>query len=712
MPTHSLTNLLTNQTNPINTMPHQYAKQGLAALVAVGVMSLANISALAAELAGAVQGAKQPIAGSTVTLYAAGTDAPKQLAQGKSDESGAFNLTYPDAPADSILYLIAKGGTPKAGKEPNDFIGLLAVLGGTPPKKVTVNEFTTIASVFTANQFLKGEVLSGKPLGLRIAAGNVKNFVDLETGGYGVTIQDALNSGQTPTMANFATLANVLAGCITRAIPEANSRLALAATPPAGAMPMDTLAAVESLARFPWYQPERTFALLGEFYPVPTGKVLRATPFLPYLSFAPSAWVFPLKFTGGGLSAPGKLMIDSQGNAWAADNFIVGAQNRSRLWTGNLSKFAPDGRPLSPMTTGFTGGGILGPGFGLAIDARDNAWVTSFTGNSINLFDNTGKALSPEDGYTLGGKLGHMQGIIATPNGDIWALDTTGGHVVFIPKGDVTKAQLFAGNPDGNPLKNPMKLLGPFALAIDQQDRIWVANALGEHVTRFSASDPSKVETFPTGVSGSGLAIDSMGNVWVANRFGSSEWGKLKLVEMMAAYKVNFDGDTDGADRATKVMIPYMAGLKSGWDGGSVSVLKPDGSQQSFSPIYGQGLIGPWAAAVDGDDHVWISNFNTSAAGIVQLCGLRPETAPPGKKPGDAISPPGGYVGGGLQMQVDIDIGPAGDVWVTNNWQDYQAALGNVPEALSTLGGGQGLVVFFGMAKPVKTPLIGPVHQP
>jgi hypothetical protein len=26
----------------------------------------------------------------------------------------------------------------------------------------------------------------------------------------------------------------------------------------------------------------------------------------------------PLKFTGGGLSGPGKLMIDSQGNAWAA----------------------------------------------------------------------------------------------------------------------------------------------------------------------------------------------------------------------------------------------------------------------------------------------------------------------------------------------------------------------------------------------------------
>ena len=33
--------------------------------------------------------------------------------------------------------------------------------------------------------------------------------------------------------------------------------------------------------------------------------------------------------------------------------------------------------------------------------------------------------------------------------------------------------------------------------------------------------------------------------------------------------------------------------------------------------------------------------------------------------------------------------------------------LGKVDEALSTLGGGQGVVVFLGMAKRVKTPLIG-----
>ena len=64
-----------------------------------------------------------------------------------------------------------------------------------------------------------------------------------------------------------------------------------------------------------------------------------------------------------------------------------------------------------------------------------------------------------------------------------------------------------------------------------------------------------------------------------------------------------------------------------------------------------------------------------------------------------------------MQYQVDVGIGPAGDVWGTNNWQDWKAAFPGYPEALSTLGAGQGVVVFYGMAKPVKTPLIGPPRQ-
>jgi len=664
-------------------------------------------SASAADIKGQVMGGGAPIAQSTVTLMQASAGEPKQLAQTKTDNDGKFTIHGTGA-AGSSLYLLASGGIPTANKQSgnNPAILLLAVLGSKPPAHVVINEMTTVASVVTHAQFIVGAGIKGSPLALRIAAGNVPNFVDLETGGYGTTIQDALNSGQTPTMANFATLSSILAGCVTQVKADACSRLYEAAMPPSGGPPVDTLSSIESIAFNPWHQPDKIFTLLDDFYPVPKGKTMRPTPFMPYLTYSPSAWVFPLKFTGGGLSGPGKLMFDSEGNAWAGDNFLVGAQNQDALWAGNLSKFAPNGKPLSPITTGFTGGGVEGIGFGLAIDSNDNVWGTTYGTKTIVKFDKTGKPLSPPDGYNFGGQLGQMQGIIVTPNGDVWALDVEKGQVIYMPQGDPAKVQFFCQNKTGNPLKNPCKLLAPFHLAIDQQDRIWISNILSDNVTRFPASDPSKLEFFKAGWSGSGLAVDSLGNVWIDNRSGSSERGRLKLLEAMAASKISHEA-------FAKVLVEAWAGQKPGHEsGGSVTVLRPDGSQAPFSPVYGKGIATPWAISVDGNDNIWVSNLATASAGIVELCGFHTEHCPPGVHTGDAISPPGGYVGGGLQMQVDVGIGPAGDVWVTNNWQYYPAALGKVDEALSTLGAGQGLVVFYGMAKPVKTPLIGPPRQP
>jgi hypothetical protein len=679
-------------------------------VLAFSVGLITNPSCAADHVTGQVLGGGAPIARCTVTLWEASANAPKKLAETKTNERGQFDIRSTETRgSDTSLYLVATGGVPTAhkGSEENPSIALLAVLGNKPPQKVTINEFTTIASVVTHTQFLSGTAIQGRPLALLIAAGNVPNFVNLETGGYGATIQDALNSGQTPTMANLSTLSNVLAACVTLVSSDACSSLYYAATSPTGVYPTNTLTSLESVVRYPSFQAEKVFGLFNYLYPVPKGKTMRPTPFMPYLTYAPSAWIFPLKFTGGGLSAPGKLMIDSEGNPWAGDNFLVGAQNQDTLWAGNLTKFAPDGKPLSPSPTGFTGGGVEGIGFGLAIDANDNVWGTTYGSKAIVKFDKTGKPLSPPDGYNFGGQLGQMQGIIVTPKGDVWALGVEKSEVVYLPQGDPVKVQFFCQNKTGDPLKNPCKLLAPFHLAIDQQDRIWISNILSDTVVRFPASDPSKLEYFKAGWSGSGIAVDSLGNVWVANRSGSSERGRLKLIEAMAAAKIG------GQDAFGKVLVDSWTGQKPGYEsGGSVSVFRPDGSQASFSPVSGKGLAAPWAISVDGNDNVWISNFGSPSAGIVQLCGFRTETCPPGMKTGDAISPVGGYVGGGMQLQVDVGVGPAGDVWVSNNWQYWPSAFGKPDEALSTLAAGQGVVVFYGMAKPVKTPLIGPPRQP
>jgi hypothetical protein len=686
--------------------------QAAALLLAGVVLGWTCISASAAvSVAGRVQAGGVPVARSTVTLWAASAGEPRQLAQARAGADGRFSLRSDATPAsDTSLYLVAKGGVPAGkGSDDNPAIAFLMVLGNKMPSEVTINELTTIASVWTHAQFLDGTAIKGPALSLRIAAGNVPSFVDLQTGGWGTVIQDSLNGSQTPTMANFATLANGLAGCATRVIPDACSKLYAAAAPPTRKLalsgqtvrstPSDTLTAAQSLAKYPWYEPERAFALLAEFYPIPAGKTMRPVPHMPYLNFPPSAWVLPLKFDGGGYRAGGKAMFDSEGNLWVGDNFTVGWQGQDKLWQGNATKFDPNGRPLSPATTGFAGGGMQGGTFGNAIDAKDNAWLSSYGGKSIAVFDKTGKPLTPPEGITFDGKLGLMQGIIVTPSSDVWAVGITKNQLVHFPKGDLNNGRIVCEGREVEPCRS---MLMPFHLGIDQQDRIWVTNSAGAHVTRFPASDPSKAQKFNTGWSGSGLGIDSQGNVWVTNRFGSSIYGELKMAEVALTLKTG--GNVD--ERVSRIMFKQRGGR----DGGSVTLLRPDGSEYPGSPFTGGGLPGPWAATIDGNDNVWVSNFAGAHSPIVQLCGVRTENCPPGFKTGDQISPPGGYVGGGLQMQTDLAIGPAGDVWVMNNWQDIDSCFGVPDEALSTRCGGQGVVIFFGMAKPVGAPLIGPAR--
>ena len=82
---------------------------------------------------------------------------------------------------------------------------------------------------------------------------------------------------------------------------------------------------------------------------------------------------------------------------------------------------------------------------------------------------------------------------------------------------------------------------------------------------------------------------------------------------------------------AMDYMATTMSTQQGGTDhSGSVTLLRPDGTPYPGSPFTGGGLPGPWAVVVDGNDNVWISNFAMPNSPIVQLCGVRTETCPPG----------------------------------------------------------------------------------
>jgi hypothetical protein len=235
----------------------------LLALAALTLVSAAPASATV-SFNGQVLGAGAPITNSTVTLYAASMSAPKQLAQAKTGADGRFTLNAADAPSkDAILYLIAKGGTPAANKAGgnNPAIALLSVLGATPPKTVTINELTTVASVFTAAQFINGEAISGNPLGLRIAAGNAPNLVDPVTGKWGKVLLDPINSSMTTTLASLDTLGSLISAYFTVADDGWRARFLKAATPPSGVTPTNTLEAMAGIARAPWANPAALYAL-------------------------------------------------------------------------------------------------------------------------------------------------------------------------------------------------------------------------------------------------------------------------------------------------------------------------------------------------------------------------------------------------------------------------------------------------------------------
>lgn len=656
-----------------------------AAVIATTWLTVPSIEA-ADGLVGRIQVSGSPVAGATVSLYEAGEGKPSKIADGKSDDDGNFKL---DLGADNLnnklLYLLARGGFPKTAKAngANDGLVLLSVLGDKLPDRATVNELTTVASVFTSARFISGESIAGPALGLRIAAGNAPNLVDPTSGGWGKAVLDPLNSTQTTALANLNTLGSLISAFATSKDDSWRSRFLQAATPVGGTQPKSTVEAMSNIARTPWVNAKELYALFEEAYPQPKDGSRRAAPFVPYLAWTPPDFSLSLCFAGGGMCANGRLMFDAEGNLWSGQNWMPGSQSGVlRSIGGGVVKMTPNGTPLSPPITGFTGMGLDGVGWGTAV-TREHVWATSFNGK-ILVMDFKGRPIGKQSDFPFKEKLFGLMGVGVSAGGDVWVADGSGDQLLQFPGGSIK---------DGRIVK-VKGLKSPFDIVIDSQNRVWVSNSQLDTVVRFPADDPSKVETFRAGIAVRALALDAQENVWVASN-ASLDFPIPKIPE--------------GASIMEQFRILGGAMLRYPKSTGVIHMIRPDGTQLEAKGFSGGGAIDiPWGLNIDGNNDVWVGNFGARNNGVVLMAGADAKGHPKGTKPGDVIHV---FRSGSIQMLTDVNIDPAGNVWAANNWNDPLAAVEPDPlSRTSTWGGGSGVTVIYGVASPVQSPRMGKVR--
>ena len=109
---------------------------------------------------------KIPIKNASVTLYEANAGAPTALGNATTKADGSFQIFTTRSISSSIFYVTANAG---------NSVTLVSVVGTQIPKKIVINELTTVAAGYSMAQFIVGDTIRGNAFGLRIAAGMNNN---------------------------------------------------------------------------------------------------------------------------------------------------------------------------------------------------------------------------------------------------------------------------------------------------------------------------------------------------------------------------------------------------------------------------------------------------------------------------------------------------------------------------------------------------------
>lgn len=539
-----------------------------------------------------------PMVGTSVQLYSAGAVGDGQGSTAllssalTTGNQGEFTVPsgYSCPASTSLLYIVASGGSPGAGTATNNAVVFLAAVGAcgqvTASSQFVVNEVTTVAAAYALAQFAGSSASVGasatNAAGLQNAFATAAVLADGTTGSSPGS--SFATNGSSPA-ATIDTVANLLDGCAA-AGGGACSTLFSAATPSStGSAPTNTLDAALSVVRHPASNVASLYA-----------DSLVSTPFSPALASMPADWTLFVNYTGGGLSVPTGLGIDSTGNVWVANYFNV------------ASVFSPLGKPL--VAQGITGSG-LSASYGLAVDANNHAWIpnepsVSAGGNSVSVVDEAGVSYAGSSGFSAGG-LDYPVAVAIDTDGSAWLANLGNSSLTHLSSAGLTL--------NGTTGYASLLLMTPDAVAIDNTHHVWVANHDGSTVIKV-ASDGSSFTSYACCNSPSAVALDQSGNVWVAN-YGNdsiSEISPTGTVLSSGAYTGSGLNHPQGLaiDGAGNVWIANYRGVSVTELMGATMATPGAAISPSGGLGAGAALSGAYAIAVDASGNLWITNFSSS----------------------------------------------------------------------------------------------------
>lgn len=563
-------------------------------------------------LHGASNGGSQPIAGTRFLLYAAKTSGYGQARLagfGASDASGNGTIVYYCPSQSAQMYLVALGGD--AGHGDNDAIGLSAALGscsGLPSLSITVNEVTTVASVYALSQFLnasgqKPGTSAGNVQGLKNAMNNFASLADLATGAAQTSLPNGVPG--TPPTQTVNTLANALLPCVESAGPASAGCTALfgAATPSGGSAPTTTLQAALNIARSPGANVSAVYGLAD-----PNGY------FQPALASAPHDWTVSVNYAGGLLNpnsiAVGGLAVDAGGNVWAArlvDDIELN-------FYGSALKLGPQGAQLGA----FSDNGQMGLARTVAVDPSGQVWVAHSSGVSGLYADGTPLSGSPFSG----GDLVDAKFVAADAAGNIWV--TNAGSVTRIAAGShmLSDYSVFAGGPAGPAVGG---------LSLEDSGDIWVADINNEFLVELSAANPAQQQPgSPHAVAmnqPAGVALDDAGSLWLPNIPAIGVSSPLTKLEYTGSGYTPLDFNGTGLHNPGSQGGIAVDGAGTVWvannaaDGSNgVVAVSSDGTPLAGSP-YALPMVSrpPSSVAVDASGNLWVGGGN--GVNVVQVIG-------------------------------------------------------------------------------------------